>query len=142
MITRQLEKIGITLLLMLCSHFAIADVVLIVNPEIGISSISKKEAKRIFLGKTKKIKSKSLIAVDQKEGNTSRSVFYEKVVKKSEFQLKSYWSTMIFSGKGTPPKSLDSDDKVRAWVSNNPDAIGYIDSSKVDRSVVVIYTVK
>jgi len=140
MIKRRISSI--TLLLALFSQFAIADVVIIVSPASGISSISQKQAKRIFLGKMKKVNGKALVAIDQNEGSASRDAFYKTVVKKSESQLKSYWSTRIFSGKGTPPKSVKNDDEVKSWVSANADAIGYTDSSKVDASVVVVYTNK
>ena len=129
-------------LLLLVSQFSVAEVVVVVNPASGISSISENEANRLFLGKINTINGKKLKAVDQKEGNIARTTFYEAVVKKSEAKLKAYWSTRIFSGKGTPPKSLNDDNSIKSWVSSNPKAIGYIDNTKVDGSVVVVYTVK
>lgn len=130
------------LCLFLFSQVTFAGVVVVVNPASGISSITDQQASRVFLGKVKKVNGKELVAVDQNEGSKSRETFYSTVVKKSEAKLKAYWSTKIFSGKGTPPKSLASDDDVKAWVAANANAIGYVDNAKVDGSLVVVYTVK
>ena len=136
---KRIRIFSITLLLMLFSTFTFADVVIVVNPDSQITSISQKQVKRIFLGKIKKVNGKNIVAVDQNEDSVSRIEFYKSVVKKSESQLKSYWSTRIFSGKGTPPKSVKNDSEVKSWVANNIDAIGYIDMNLVDESVVVVY---
>ena len=40
--------------------------------------------------------------------------------------VKSYWQTMIFSGRATPPPELDSDRQVLDYVRGKPGAIGYV----------------
>jgi ABC-type phosphate transport system substrate-binding protein len=45
---------------------------------------------------------------------------------------------LIFSGKAKPLKELSSDSEVLSWVSSTPNAIAYIDASKVDDSVKVV----
>ncbi len=45
---------------------------------------------------------------------------------------------MIFTGGGTPPKAYDNEDDIKKLVANNPNTIGYIDSSKVDVTVKVL----
>jgi len=119
-----------------------ADVAVIVNPGSGISAASSGDVKSLFLGKSKKIAGKSVVAVEQKEGNSARATFNDKVLGKSGSQLKAYWTKLIFSGKGSPPKNLADDSAVKAHVAANAGAIGYIDSSKVDATVKVILTVK
>ncbi|MDH4276244.1 MAG: phosphate ABC transporter substrate-binding protein, partial [Gammaproteobacteria bacterium] len=55
-----------------------------------------------------------------------------------ESQLKSYWATLIFSGKGTPPKAVGDAGDVKAIVAKNPSAIGYIDKRFADNNVKII----
>jgi len=119
-----------------------ADVAVIVNPASGISAASSDDVKALFLGKSKKISGKSVVAVEQKEGNSARATFNDKVLGKSGSQLKAYWTKLIFSGKGSPPKNMADDAAVKAHVAADPKAIGYIDSSKVDGTVKAILTVK
>ncbi len=80
-----------------------------------------------------------MLPIDQSEGANARHEFYRKIVNKSESQLKSYWSRLIFTGKGQAPQVVGSNDDVKSIISNNPNLIGYIDSSAVDASVKVIY---
>ena len=113
-----------------------AEVAVVVNPGNDITEISVKDAKRLYLGKTGKFPDGGKAdVVDQKVGEGSRDTFYKNVVGKSESQAKSYWSKQIFTGKGTPPEAIGGDAEVKAKVSADPKAIGYIDSSQVDDSV-------
>jgi len=126
----------------LISTSVMADVAVIVNPGSGISAANAGDVKALFLGKSKSVGGKHVVAVGQKEGNGARATFNDKVLGKSGSQLKAYWTKLIFSGKGSPPKSLADDAAVKAHVAANAGAIGYIDSSKVDGTVTVILTVK
>ena len=122
---------------------AVADIAVIVNPGSGISSLSAGDAKKIFLAKTKKLPNgKSAMLVEQAEGSAVRDAFNDKVLKKSSSQYKAYWSKIIFSGKGSPPKSVADDAAVKAFVAGNANAIGYIDSGAVDGTVSAVLTVK
>ena len=120
---------------------AIADVAVIVNPASGVTTLSASQAKALFLGKSHKFPNGSgAVAVEQDEGSATRSAFNKKVLKKSDTQVKAYWSKMVFSGKASPLKSLPDDAAVKAFVAANKEAIGYIDSSQVDDSVSVVLT--
>lgn len=138
----KLRNLTILLAAVFCTNFAFAEVAVIVNPGSGVSSLSDSDVKRIFLGKSKKLGSGKAAPVDSKEGSAAREAFYTKVVGKDAAQLKSYWSTMIFSGKGTPPKEVGGDADVVKHVAKNPGAIGYVDASAVDGSVKAVMKVK
>lgn len=115
-----------------------ADVVVIVNPG-NAASLSADDVQRLFLGKLKSFPGGGeATPVNQKEGQPSREQFNQTILNKSESQLKAYWSQLVFTGKGTPPKELDNDDAIKAFVASTPAGIGYIDASKVDGSVKVI----
>lgn len=95
---------------------------------------------RIFLGKTSDFPSgDQAIPVDQDEGSATRDAFNNSVLGKNSSQLKAYWSRLIFTGKGTPPKEVGDDAAVKSLVAANPNMIGYIDSSAVDDSVKVVH---
>lgn len=111
-----------------------ADIVVVVN-NANSATLTKNDVSRIFLGKTKKF-----TAVNVSSSNALRSEFNKKALNKSSSQVKAYWSKLVFSGKGTPPKELDSDAKIKAFVASNPNAIGYIDSANLDSSVKAALT--
>jgi len=121
----------------LFSYSALADIAVIANTANASNSLTVKNVKKIFLGKDN-----SMTPIDQDEGNATRNEFYQKAANKSESQMKAYWSKMIFSGKATPPETSANDASVIAWVANNKNGIGYIDSASVDGSVKVLLTIK
>ena len=61
------------------------------------------------------------------------------VLSKTDAQLKAYWSKLTFTGKGTPPKELASEEEMMKLVAGNPSLIGFVDASKVDASVKVAF---
>ena len=132
----------ITICLGLGSATLWADVAVIVNPNAGIDKLEEKDINRIFLGKIKSFPNgESAVPVDQDAGQPARDSFNSKILQKDDAQLKSYWSRLIFTGKGTPPKENGGDEEVKKLVASNPNIIGYIDASKVDSSVKAVFIV-
>lgn len=126
----------------IAASVASAEVVVIVNSASPVASAAPDDVAQIFLGKRNDIGGNSLVAVDQAEGTASRTVFYDKIVQKNPSQLNAYWSRLIFTGKGAPPRQVGSDAEVVDAVLEDEETIGYIDSAAVTEGVKVIYTVK
>jgi hypothetical protein len=51
---------------------------------------------------------------------------WKKWYKKKETELKQYWSRIVFTGKGVPPKLVGNDEAVVKMVSDNKNAIGIV----------------
>lgn len=138
MTTTMIRNPVCVVLLCAFASFAVADVAVIVNPA-NTDDISADDVQKIYLAKTKTFPNgKTAIPVDQTEGSAIRVEFLSKVIGKDEAQMKSYWTRLIFTGKGVPPNALPSDEQVKELVSRNVDAIGFIDAGSVDDSVRVI----
>lgn len=140
-LTRSLRKYLILMFLIACvdANSAYSDVVVIVSAESPLTKLSNDQINRIFLGKVDTYPDKrAATPIDQPEGREIRDEFYDKVVRKAPSQVSAYWARVIFTGDGRPPKLVDGDIAVRQAVAADPSAIGYIDKSKVDRSVRVI----
>ena len=117
---------------------ALAEVAIIVNPA-NAGSATAEDVQRMFLGKSKSFPSGGdALAFNLKDGSPAREAFNSGVLGKNESQVKAYWSQLVFTGKGTPPKEAADEDEMKKWVASNPNAIGYIDASKVDGSVKVL----
>lgn len=117
-----------------------AETAVIVSASNANATLDKSTISKIFLGKSKSFPDGSqALPIDQNDGTPSRDAFNSNMLGKSASQLKSYWSRLIFTGKGTPPKQSGNDSDVKALVSNNPNMIGYIDASAVDASVKVVH---
>lgn len=116
-----------------------AEVVVVVSSKSPIKSLTAEQTAKIFLGKVATFPDgQAVVPVDQPEGSKPREEFYDKVVRKSPSQLTAYWAKIIFTGDGRPPMLLDGNIAVRRAIAGNPNAIGYIDKSAVNRSVRVV----
>ena len=117
-----------------------AETAVIVSSSNANASVNTASISKIFLGKSKSFPDGSQATpIDHNDGTPTREAFNDKVLGKSASQLKSYWSRLIFTGKGTPPKQYASDAEVKAAVSSDPSLIGYIDASAVDDTVKVVH---
>jgi ABC-type phosphate transport system substrate-binding protein len=117
-----------------------AETAVIVN-KTNATTLTQKEVSKIFLGKKKSYNDGSqVIPVALEDGNPVRAKFNSSITNKNESQLKAYWSKLVFTGKGTPPKKISTEADVVKLVAANPATIGYVDSSKVDDSVKVLFT--
>ena len=124
----------------MCSFSSLANVSVIVNSANG-AAIDESDIARIFLGKVKTFSTGDKVTlVNLKFKEATRNEFEKKVLKKSSSQVKAYWSKLMFSGKGKPPKELASDKDILNFVAANPGAIGYVAEGSVDGTVKVIKT--
>ncbi|NRB38046.1 MAG: phosphate ABC transporter substrate-binding protein [Pseudomonadales bacterium] len=129
----------IALLTLMFSGVSYAIIVVVVNPE-NTQDFSKSEIRRIFLGRQKAFANGNKVdKFDLPEGNDIRTRFAEKVLGKSEGRLNSYWARMLFSSKAKPPKVLSDAEAIKIEVSQNLNAIAYMDKNDVDGSVKVIF---
>ena len=130
-------------LLVLGSLSSYAGLVVVVHPANSMQAISKEDLKRIYLSKKKEFSDGSLIApLDHPKDSEAKKVFYKKVVGKSLSQVSSYWSRLIFTGKGVPPRVMRGDEEIKVWVAAHPEGIGYIDKKNIDDSIKVILNIK
>ncbi|HEY0923991.1 phosphate ABC transporter substrate-binding protein [Rheinheimera pacifica] len=128
----------VLLLATLLSGAAIADIAVVVNPA-NANAVSADDLNRLFLGRASSFADGSKATpLNMAEGTAARDEFDSKVLNRSAAQLKAYWSKLVFTGKGTPPKELADDAAVKAAVAADSSAIGYISSASVDSSVKVV----
>ena len=133
-----IRKLACFSVMCLFSSLASAGVTVIVNPQ-NTNTLNKAEVVRIYLSKTKTFPNgKTAIPIDRSEGSAIRTQFIHEALNKDENQLKAYWSRLIFTGRGYPPKEATSDEQVKEIIAHNPDAIGYINSKSVDNTVKVV----
>ena len=120
------------------TSLALAELVVIVHPS-NQTDINEKTIQRVFLGKEKTFANGNEISpINLAAGNVLRAQFDEDVVGRSSSQVSAYWSKLVFTGKGVPPKELNSEADVIAEVSSNQNAIAYVSKTAATDSVRVI----
>jgi ABC-type phosphate transport system substrate-binding protein len=116
------------------------DVVVIVNQSVSETTLSKQDVGNIYLGKKSSWSDGSKIKFVVLTGDTHAS-FLKSYVGKSESQFNTFWKKQVFTGKGSPPKELDSDQAMVEFVAQTAGAIGYV-SAGTDVSKVKTITIK
>ncbi len=104
------------------------DIVIIGNNDVSVDSLNPNDVKLIFLGKKKSWENGSKITFATLSERDVHQGFLKKFIKKSPSQYKIYWKKLVFTGKGTAPKSYDKENGIIDFVAATPGAVGYIGS--------------
>jgi len=135
---KMLKKIMLAVGILCTAHSAFGELVVVVHPS-NNNVLDTKLVQRIFLGKDKKYANgDESIPVNLAPESQVRQTFDENVLGRNSSQVSAYWSKLVFTGKGVPPKEVSNDAEVIALVSANPNVIGYIDEASVTNAVKVI----
>lgn len=105
-----------------------ADVQLVANPSVSASELSADDVKDIFLGGKTSVSGTSVEPVLAQSG-TAHEVFLKAYIGKSDQALRSYFKSLVFTGKGSMPKSFGSDAEILKYVASKKGAIGYVSAS-------------
>lgn len=137
---KSLLMVAFGFLLTLMTSAAIADVVAVVSSKSGLTTLSKSQIADIFFGKLARLADGvQPVPIDQAEGSAARNEFYLKIADKSAVQMKTYWSKIIFTGRGQPPPMVRDSAEMKKRISENIAAIGYIESNMLDDTVRVLH---
>lgn len=122
---------------MMLSALTFAEVEVIVHPSNG-AALDKDSIQRIYLGKTRAFPGGGeAVAISMEEGSAAEGDFTKNVLGKSPKQLKAYWAKMVFTGKGTPPRQIDSAAEMVNLISANPNLIGFVPAGSAGGAKVV-----
>ena len=127
----------------LCQLAQAGELVVIMSVKSPVASLRPEQVADIFLGQVASLPGGAeVVAVDHVIGTTERDEFYLKVTSKTRPLVKAYWTKMIFTGRGQPPKEIAGSAAIRKLVADNPGLIGYIDRSALDPSVKMVMLVR
>lgn len=107
-------------------HLKGADVKVIANPSVKTNIISSNELRSVFLLQRKTLKDGSAVEpVLQKSGSTHER-FVQEFLNRDAEEMRIYYQGLVFTGKASIPKQLNSDAEVVAYVARTRGAIGYV----------------
>ena len=114
-----------------------AQVIVIANPSVKASSVSKNDLKEVFTGASTSLGGGSVAPILLKAG-TAHEEFLKEYIEKNDNAFRAGWRSLVFSGQASMPKSLDGDAAVVQFVAHNAGAIGYIGKASAHEGVKVI----
>ena len=105
-----------------------ADLKVIANPSVSVSSLSADELKNVFLV-TKTLLSDGHVEPVLEKSGTTHEAFLKQYLGKTDSALNTYYRSLVFTGKAFMPKMLGSDEEVAAYVAKTKGAIGYVSAA-------------
>ena len=116
-----------------------AELVVIVSAKSPLAALRPDQVADIFLAQTGRFPDgEPAVALDLPLGSPLRDTFYSSMAGKSPAMMKAYWTKMVFTGRGQPPRELANSIAVRRMVADNPAMIGYIERAALDSSVKAV----
>jgi ABC-type phosphate transport system substrate-binding protein len=147
----SLHRTGITLLLLTClvgslgiSGTARADLMVIVHPKNPVNTLTEDDVRQIFLGRMRLFPAtqRNIDPVDLDSSMPGFVSFYRRVARLSPPALQRLRAMYLFGGKGLLPKVQADEADVIQYVSQHPDAIGYVHRDQVTPAVKGILLIK
>jgi ABC-type phosphate transport system substrate-binding protein len=105
------------------------DFIVVANPSVKASDISADELKQVFLGAKTSLSDGSAVEPVLSQGGATHEAFLKTHVGKTDPALRNHFKTLVFTGKGSMPKSFASDADIVAYVSKTKGAVGYVSAS-------------
>lgn len=137
---KRILSIVSPLALYLVMNLAHADVVVVVSKDNPTSVLTTQQIERIFLGKLMQFPDgRSAIPLDMPRDSSVRDDFYQIAVNKTDGQVRSYWSRLIFTGGGVPPKAAISTEDMLKLVADNPNTVGYVAAGEINDAVKIVW---
>jgi hypothetical protein len=115
-----------------------ADIKVIANGSVAASAISPDELKSVFLSTKTSLGDGSRVEPVLEKGGAAHEAFLKAYIGKTDAALETYYRSLVFTGKGSMPKSLASDADVVAYVTKTKGAIGYVSGSASTAGVKVL----
>lgn len=117
-------------LAILVSVDSLADnVKVIANSSVKTDTISAAELQRVFLEERIALPDGTHVEPVLKKEGAVHEAFLQKYLGVTEDDLRIYYRTLLFTGRGSMPKVFESDAEVVAYVARTRGAIGYVSAS-------------
>lgn len=118
------------------SNFTYAETVLVANKNFS-GEISKEQLKQLLRARADTLTNGQQVSLLLPNKDQQKEEISQNLLNISHHKLQRRYNKVIFSGEGSIPKSLDSQE-ILAAVRNKNNAIGLIDSDQVDDTVKIL----
>jgi ABC-type phosphate transport system substrate-binding protein len=127
----------LALFLPLMAH---ADMVVIVHPHCEASTLTRREIINIFMGRFRYLPSgQPARPYDLPARDPGKRRFYLTLTGKDLSDIDAYWARLVFTGSAAPPHETENAEEMLQKVAHNPQGIGYMERSQVDKRVRIIF---
>lgn len=137
-----MKSIGLGVLILVLSAIyssaAVGEVVIVAHKSVGVDQVDARAFQEMALGKRVQWRDGAQVRFVVMKDRELHEQFLRSFVRKSPSQWDTYWRRMMFTGRGLPPKTLDSSKAILDFVSQTEGAVGYVDAEAVSETVKVL----
>lgn len=133
-------RLATFIILAILPHFALSQTVVVVSKESKIQSLEAQQVANIFLARTRQFPNGEKATPIELKDLSLRNEFYQDIAGKSSKQLHAYWTTLVFTGKGKPPKGFKNSDALQQKLLSQPGMITYLPVEQVTDDMKIVYS--
>jgi hypothetical protein len=116
-----------------------AGIVVVARKDSPLAELSREEVAALFLGKRKLSNDVAVTPIDSKD-SALRERFYLAVADMNGLRVKAYWSRIVFSGQGRPPREAALAE-TGALLSGEPGTLTYLPADQVTPDMKIVFSV-
>lgn len=124
------KTIALTLLVVsiFIASIAQADIVVVVNKNNPVRTLTTNEVKQLFLGRMRNFPGvmADVEIVERESSAEIYNAFYQHIIQRDAMWIKRYRARYYFSGQGRLPKTFKTEDEVIDYAANNSGVATYI----------------
>lgn len=128
--TRSMKALPIFIIagLVLVSAASVAgsDIKVIASSSVTADVISAGELKRIYLLQTRKLKDGSVVEPVLQKRGAVHDAFSRQFLERDGEEIRTYYHAVVFTGKGSMPREVNSDSEMVSYIARTRGAIGYV----------------
>jgi ABC-type phosphate transport system substrate-binding protein len=126
------------LIFVTASPAPVSAIKVIAHAGMNVSQVSRDELKGVFLETRTSLPDGSHVEPVLLKSGDAHDTFVKQYTGKTTTGLESYYRSLVFTGKGAMPKTLNSDAEVVAYVKRTKGAIGYVSDGASTEGVKIL----
>jgi len=109
-------------------------IVVVVNPKVGVQSLTADQVRAIFLGERQYWDGTRVYPVTYPEGSQVMREFLREALGMSVNEYRSWWIKRIFRHADVPPANVNSPAEAAQVIANHPGGIGFFYARELERA--------
>jgi TonB family protein len=126
------------LVLFSVASLASSDIKVIANSSVTADFISAGELKRIYLLQSRKLKDGSVVEPVLQKRGAVHEAFSRQFLEREGEEIRTYYHGVVFTGKGSMPREVNSDSEMVSYIARTRGAIGYVSGGANTDNVKVL----
>ncbi len=137
---KRLKYIFITvwIVVLVSAEATAGGVKIVANRSVAANSVSLAELKSVYLQEKNALVDGTHVQPVLAKGGAVHEAFLRQYLDKSDPALQIYYRSLVFTGKGSMPRAVQSDAEMLSYVAKTKGAIGYVSASAGVEGVKVL----